>query len=80
MLTGKKISDKEYEHVLNVWNNIKLNENLQLYSRWGLKLKTIYRVIRIQSVSVAKTINRIQHTKRIEVEKSGEKMEKRCTN
>ena len=36
--------------------------------------------IRIQSVSVAKTINRIQHTKRIEVEKSGEKMEKRCTN
>ena len=47
-------------------------ENLQLYLRLELKLKNISS-IRIQSVSMAKTICWIQHKKRTEADKNGDK-------
>ena len=35
-LTGKKISCKEYDHVLNVWNNFEMNA-MQYYHNLHLK-------------------------------------------
>ena len=51
------------------------HEKLQLYSRLELKLK-IYICIRIQSISMAKTICWIQHTKKNRKEKNEDKDEK----
>ena len=54
-------------------------ENMQLYLRLGLKLKSSSR-IRIQSISVAKTICWIQHTKNNRSRKMVTKKEKCSTN
>ena len=48
-------------------------ENLQLYLRLGLKLKKHTSRIRIQSITMVKTIYWTQHTKIIEAEKNNEK-------
>ena len=43
MLTGKKLSKKEYEHVLNVWNKFEIKmmkDYHSLYLKWDVLLLT----------------------------------------